>query len=1036
MRVGCSRFKPGDAARATSAAVLALALSCVAAAAGAEELAVGPRWVARSWTLEEGLPQNSVNAIVQADDGYLYLGTFGGLARFDGVHFDVLGPREGLPASRITALQSASDGTLWIGTEDAGVFRSTAGHGFEQVPLPELPVGPVVGIRSDRDGVTWIGTSRGLIRLDAAGARAWDEERGMPDDWVMSLLEDSRGTLWVGTETGLLRREGERFVRVPLPAPDPSVRSIAEDDDGTLWVATLSSLLRSTSTGFEAVPRPAGYDGEVAAQLLVGADGAIWLGANALFRRHDGAWESLALPLRAQGTVAKAIFQDREGSVWVGLDGGGLVRLRSSRIRSYTLPPLDVSTVPIVEGADGAMWIGTLCNGLVRLAGDVATAVRRDDGGSFGCVWSLHVDRSGALWVGHGGGLTRIDGSGQRHFTVPGEVQVAGEDNYGLGVRAILEDSRGRLWVGTATGLSRFEDAGLANVRVTKVLAGIHVRSIVEARDGSLLIGTQAGLSRYRDGESAGKIDRASGLSSDDVRVVLEDADGTLWIGTYGGGLNRVRDGKISHYFRTDGLNDDVVSQIFDDGQGFLWMSGNRGISRVARRDLEAFAEGRITSLNAVAFGQADGMVETECNGGAQPAGWQARDGKLWFPTIRGVVMVDPRPLPINRVPPGVAIVRVTAGQTEVPLADRVEIAPGTSRLEIHYAGLSFVAPERLRFRYQLEGLDDAWVEAGGRRTAYYTQPPAGDYLFRVTAANEDGIWNPTGASVQIRLRPRFYETRTFLGVALVAAALLLFGFYELRVHRLRQRQRELERLVGQRTAQLESHRDQLRELNEGLEQRVDSQTKTIRETRDVAIFTLAKLAELRDDATGKHMQRIGEYCRLLAGELVRRGVVDLEDEFVEQIHRSSQLHDIGKVAVPDAILLKEGPLSAEDLEVMQSHVTVGGDALRSVLERYDSPSFLSMAMDIAYFHHEKWDGSGYPRGLAGDEIPLAARIVAVADAYDALTSNRPYQTSVGHPVAVERIRRDRGTHFDPAVVDTFLSVEADIRRIRADLVG
>ena len=997
---------------------------------------MGPRWVARSWTLDEGLPQNSVNAILQSGDGYLYLGTFGGLARFDGIDFDVLGPRQGLPASRITTLHTASDGVLWIGTEDAGVFRSTAGSGYEKVPLPHLPVGPVVGIQGDRDGATWIGTSRGLIRLGAPGDRAWDEARGMPDDWAMSLFEDSRGTLWVGTETGLLRREGERFLRVALPAKERAVRSIVEAEDGALWVATPTDLLRSEGSGFESVPTPAGYDGEISAHLLVGADGAIWLGANAVYRRHDGNWEQLPLPPRAQGTITKAIFQDRESSVWVGLDGGGLVRFRPARMRAFTAAPLDVSTVPIVEGADGAMWIGTLCNGLVRLANDVATVVRRDDGGSFGCVWSLHVDRSGALWVGHGGGLSRIDGVGQRHFTVPAAAQVAGEDNYGLGVRAILEDSRGRLWVGTATGLSLVSNTASANPEVIKVLADSRVRSIVEARDGSLLVGTQDGLTRYRDGGTVEKIDRASGLSSDDVRVVLEDADGTLWIGTYGGGLNRVRGGEILHYFRADGLNDDVVSQIFDDGQGFLWLSGNRGISRVARRDLEEFADGRRGSINAVAFGQTDGMVETECNGGAQPAGWQARDGRLWFPTIRGVVVVDPRPLPINQVPPGVAIVRVSDGQDELPVTAPVEVAPGANRLEIHYAGLSFVASERLRFRYQMEGLDDGWVEAGSRRTAYYTQPPPGDYLFRVSAANEDGIWNPTGATLRILLRPRFYETRAFFAGAILAAALVLFGLYELRVVGLRRRQRELERLVGQRTAQLATHRDQLRELNEGLEQRVDAQTETIRQTRDVAIFTLAKLAELRDDATGKHMQRIGEYYRLLAGELVRRGVVDLEDEFVEQIHRSSQLHDIGKVAVPDAILLKQGPLSAADQEVMQAHVTVGGDALRAVLERYDSPSFLTMAMDIAYSHHEKWDGSGYPQGLAGEEIPLAARIVAVADAYDALTSNRPYQTAVEHPVAVERIGRDSGIHFDPAIVDIFLGVEADIRRIRADLIG
>lgn len=1034
--VRCGRGQGGPSPGLGSLVALCLAASLTGTAVRAEELTVGPRWVARSWTLAEGLPQNSVNAIVQTGGGYIFVGTFGGLARFDGIDFEVQGPRQELPASRITSLYTASDGVLWVGTEDAGLFRSTAGHGFEKVPLLALPVGPVVGILQDRQGATWIGTSRGLVRLGAGGDRVWDEEHGMPDDWVMALLEDSRGTLWVGTESGLLRREGERFVRVPLPAKNHSVRALVEAPDGALWVATPTELLRSAGGGFEIVPAPQGYDGEVSARFLVGSDGTMWLGANAVYRRQDDGWEPVPLPPRARGTIVKAMFQDRESSLWVGLDGGGLVRLRPARIRAYTQAPLDVSTAPIVEGADGAIWIGTLCNGLVRLAGDVATVVRRDDGSSFGCVWSLQVDRSGAVWVGYGGGLTRIDGAGQKHFTVPTAAQVAGEDNYGLGVRAILEDSRGRFWVGTAAGLSQVRNTDSANPEIVSVLADSRVRSIAEARDGSLLVGTQNGVTRYRAGGTVEKIDRASGLSSDDVRVVLEDLDGTLWVGTYGGGLNRVRGGEIVHYLRADGLNDDVVSQIFDDGQGFLWMSGNRGISRVSRRELEDFAAGRIASIDAVAFGQADGMAETECNGGAQPAGWKARDGRLWFPTIRGVVVVDPRPLPFNRVPPGVAIVRVSDGQTEVPLTEKIEIPPGASRLEVHYAGLSFVAPERLRFRYQMEGLDDGWVEAGSRRTAYYTQPPPGDYLFRVTAANEDGTWNPSGATLRIRLLPRFYQTRTFLVVAVLAVALALFGLYELRVLGLRRRQKELERLVGLRTAQLQTHRDQLRELNEGLEHRVDAQTQTIRQTRDVAIFTLAKLAELRDDATGKHMQRIGEYCRLLASELVRCGVVEREDEFVEQIHRSSQLHDIGKVAVPDAILLKQGPLSAEDLEVMQSHVTVGGDALREVLERYDSPGFLSMAMDIAYSHHEKWDGTGYPQGLAGHEIPLAARIVAVADAYDALTSDRPYQDAVAHPDALERIRRDRGTHFDPAIVDALLNVEADIRRIRADLFG
>jgi HD-GYP domain-containing protein (c-di-GMP phosphodiesterase class II) len=675
----------------------------------------------------------------------------------------------------------------------------------------------------------------------------------------------------------------------------------------------------------------------------------------------------------------------------------------------------------VTAAPDGTWWVGVSCSGVFRSAADGTFApVSGPDGQRLLCVQAVLAGHDGTMWVGEQGLLALRPGGWRRFGPEAGLVDER--------VEVLFEDRAGALWVGTPSGLQRFDGE-----RFGKPVPGLvddGVEAIAEAPDGTLWVGTRSGLSELA---AAGPrhFTAEGGLPAGPVRALHFDERGVLWVGTYGGGLGRVAGGRVTRYGRAQGLEDDVVSVILEDGRGGLWTCGNHGISRFSRDELDRLAAGSVAILAPHNYGVGDGMRNRECNGGSQPAGWSDRQGRLAFPTIEGVVMADPASERRNTVPPAVVVERVVAAGEELPVLSPVRLRAGVRKVEIHYAGLSFAAPERVRHRYRLEGFDSGWVDAGSRRTAFYTNVPPGDYRFRVEAANEDGFWSRDGGVVQLVFPPRFYQTRWFASLWLLIGACALWGGYDLRVRRLRAREATLAALVVERTRQLVAKQEELGQLNDNLAAMVAEQTRELRQTRDVALLTLARLAELRDGTTGQHIERIGAYCRRIAEAASRGPYGPLDPEWIALLERSSRLHDIGKIAVPDSILRKPGPLEATEWVVMRRHAEMGGDTLRSVLAGQGPVDFLELAVEIAYHHHERWDGSGYPRGLAGADIPLSARIVAVADAYDAITSERHYKQALSHEEAVQRIVAERGTHFDPVLVEAFLAVADDLRHLQ-----
>jgi len=440
------------------------------------------------------------------------------------------------------------------------------------------------------------------------------------------------------------------------------------------------------------------------------------------------------------------------------------------------------NTYPIFEDSSGVMWRGGW-GGLTRIENGQFTHYDDKDG-LIGLHMSLYQDREGTLWIGSYGALTRLrDGRFELMASAKGKNKIELPDPSPL---AIVQDREGAMWFGTTEGLVRYKNGAVTGYTASDGLPDKYIQAIHESRDGALWIGTRGGLARFDNGRFIAYTEN-DGMPATRVRCIYEDGDGVLWIGAYDGGLARFKDGRFTRYTMKDGLFNNGAFQILEDRRGNLWMSCNKGIYSVSKQELNDFAAGKIHSITSISFDQNDGMLDEECNGGMQPAGWIARDGKMWFPTQHGAAVIDAEAAPRNPLPPPVLVEQFMVQRRPVDLHEVMVIPPGSDDVEIHYTGLSLIKSEQVKFKYQLVGLDRDWIEAGTRRAVYYSHLPPGDYKFRVIAANVDGVWNTEGASIGIRILPPFYRTWWFVALATATVAALAVLAYRKRVSHLEQ---------------------------------------------------------------------------------------------------------------------------------------------------------------------------------------------------------------------------------------------------------
>jgi len=824
-----SSFKPCLIISLAFASLLSALLWSNAALAQAHRKAI-TQYGHDVWQTEQGLPQNSVQAIVQTRDGYLWLGTQEGLVRFDGVRFTVFDKRNTrqIQHNNIQALIEGRDGSLWIGTS-GGLLRFHSGRFTAYTAQEGLSHNFISSLCEDSQGNLWIGTfGGGLNRFRDGRFTIYTTKDGLSDDFIWAIREDHQGNIWVGTNGGLTRLRDGRFTVYSQKdgLAHDFVWSIYESRDRSLWVGTSRGLVRLRDGRFTTYTKKDGLSHEVVKAIFEDHSGSLWIGTDGggLNRLVGGRFTSFAGKDGLMNDSVIAIYEDREGSLWLGTYGGGLSRLRDGKFTTYTTREglANDQARAIYQSRDGSVWIATYGGGLSRLKDGRFTTYTTQNGLPHDTVMSLTEDHEGNLWVGTNGGLSRLRNG---RFTNYSKKDGLSHDF----VRAIYEDRAGNLWVGTrGGGLDSFRDGRFTSYS-DKGFPFDVVRVICEDRQGSLWIGSNGGLTRLRNGQFTTYTTK-DGLSHNSVYAIHEDREGVLWIGTYGGGLNRFRDGKFTSFTTQEGLFDDVVFQILEDGQGNLWMSCNKGVFRVSKRELNDFADGRIGAITSISYGVADGMKSNECNGSSQPAGWKTRDGRLWFPTIRGVAVIDPSNIRLNQHLPPVLIEEVIVDRQPVELSQQLQLPPGKGQLEFHYTALSFLAPGKVRFKYQLEGFDQDWIDAGTRRAAYYTNIPPGRYRFRVIACNNDGVWNEAGASFEFALKPHLYQTTWFYALCALVILLTAAGLHRLRIRNLRAKEQELARLVDERTQKLQEEILERKRMEKMLRDR-EQHLRTIIET-------------------------------------------------------------------------------------------------------------------------------------------------------------------------------------------------------------
>ncbi len=837
-------------------AACAAALALLALPAGA----LDPRraltqYLRRSWTSDQGLPQNSVQAIAQTPDGFLWLATQEGLARFDGVDFEVHSAATD-PAFSVNNVQSllvSADGTLWVGTEGGGVVRRTP-LGFEALEIPENARSRSVRCLAEAPaGTLWVGTAGGLLRVAGDRLEEVVPSERLQKSGVNAIVPDGRGGLWLGTYgRGIFHFRDGTLEPAPFQDRLPSQRiyTLRAGEGGELWIGTEGGgLCRWDGRELHRFTASEGLPSRMVYALLPTPDGSLWVGTygEGLFRYRNGRFESLSSRQGLSNDVVLSLFLDREGNLWAGTNGGGVNLLEDGRVLCFGapegLPENMVSAV--LEDRKGTLWVGTYGAGLVQIEkGRVEAVHDRKDGFPDDNVYALAEDEAGDLWVGTGAGLGRYRGGRWTFWRerdgLPGEM-----------IYALLPEAGGALWIGTGGAcVARFQKGSFETFDRSKGLASRTVVCLGRDARGRLLAGTYDGLCR-REGDRFTVLGQPQGFAHNEIFSLLQDGDGALWVGTYGGGLHRVQGDRAVPIRRKDGLFDDVVYTVLDDGRGRLWMSSNRGIFSVQKDEARAFAEGRAQTVPCLSLGKADGMRSPECNGGSQPAGWRLRDGRLCFPTTQGLVFVDPDALRPGPPPPVVLEGATYDGRPFPPSASSLTLPPGKGNLEFRYAALRFAGLEKVRYAYRLEGFEQEWRDAGTRRTAYYTNIPHGSYRFVVRATAGDGAVDPSGASLAFRIEPHFYETRAFLALVVFLALLAGFLFYAARVARLKARQRELERLVALRTAELasalrkvESQAAELREFNTRLREKVREQFEQIVRDKRLTKYFPRKLVD------------------------------------------------------------------------------------------------------------------------------------------------------------------------------------------------
>jgi diguanylate cyclase (GGDEF)-like protein len=766
---------------------------------------------------QDGLPQQMVQSVLQSSDGALWLGTFEGLVRFNGIDFTVHDRRNHPEISewRVRALAEAEPGTLWAGTNSGGALRYRNGAFRRFTTSDGLPSNTVTAIRKARDGTLWFGTATGLARLTGERLETVTDVHLA----IESIAEESNGALVIAAADGAWRFAGgrlERLVVVPKGETEPYFSSAAVMRNGAIVLGTHGrGVFRIEEGHVTHFPTLGRAPSPWVNSILEDRDGSVWVGLapGGLARISGESIEVLDQSSGLPSNSVRALVEDAEGSLWIGTNGG-LARIKDLKFFNYTMRSgLTEDYIRVVlESSEGGLWLGTYGGGVNYLAGGKVTRYDTPEGLGDPFVRTIAQERDGTLWVGTGSGLNRIRRGGRV------ETIGAGHGFHGTKVDTILVRRDGALVVASNGVPLQLGVAGsFAPLPVDRPDDVKNARVLFEDRRGDLWIGTDTrGLMQVQGTKTIGTFNRRNGLPSDAVFALMEASNGDLWIGTHEG-LALLRAGRVISLLGPGGLPPETIFQILADDLGYFWLTTNRGVIRVARAQLEDFAAKRSAKIQYEMLGKRDGMANDQCNGATQPAGIRLHDGRLAIPTVAGLSIVDPASLRRNQMAPPVNLTSVNIdGVSRNPA--QLEQLGSADRFEFHYESLSLLQPEFVTFRYRIDGYDEEWIDAGSRRMAFYNSLPSGAHTFRVQARNNDGVWSRGEARYRFEIATPIWRRWWAIATYLACLALLFSGVLRLRVRSLRKANEQLEQRVHERTAQLQEANDQLTRTSHQLE--------------------------------------------------------------------------------------------------------------------------------------------------------------------------------------------------------------------------
>lgn len=785
-------------------------------------------YVITKFGLNEGLPQSSVNDIIQTKDGYIWLATFGGLVRFDGNSFTTFNRSnsEGFGSDRILHLYEGRSGIIWLSTERG--FTTYKDGIFQTFPLKDVgAINAPQRVVQDAKSRTW-GLVDGIPYFFNEGTIT-KKEIIKNDNLINRALSNKDGVL-VAYQKKVLHTLGDSLVLIRDfdSIIESEISGVIEfpKNSGTIYIATArNGVYRYENEQLFSFKESGGFSSDFIKRLSIDTDSTLWVITYNGISKFNGERFEIFDPIKADYEINfTKIFKDNEDSYWLGTLGEGLFSAKPSIIKTLSKEEGLENDImlSLSQLKDGRKLFSTNCGGVYEWdQGKLSYSTVNTHLPNL-CVWSIFQDSKNRIWFG----AEELYQINSMDLSVKGEKIDAKYGFNGHVIHSIMEDTKGNIWIGAIDGLFKYDEKEFQHFTTNDGLSSSNVRTIYEDKSGALWVGTISGLNKIEDGKITVVSLQPESIKNTEnepyVRAIYEGENGAFWIGSYGNGLFRLKGNEICSITTDDGLFDDIVSHLVKDENGNFWMGSNRGIFRLPIASAVSFCEGDTETVQSYSYGDQDGMISVETNGGFQPSTIQDSLGNIYFPTVGGVAIVSTNNIEVNNIQPPVYIQKIRGSKFDLPLANSVELSHDDSFLEIDYTAINFSKPEKIKFKYKLDGFSDNWIEVGNRRQALYTKIPPGDYTFTVLSSNSDGVWNTNGASIDIVVTPPFWQTTWFMGISIGLCIAVGFVFFKTRTNILKAENEKQKRFAEQLIASQENERRRIAsELHDGLGQQI-----------------------------------------------------------------------------------------------------------------------------------------------------------------------------------------------------------------------